>query len=326
MKYCFTIVLVMLTFLTSVGNIPNNMPMKMELIKDVCVYNMNTHSAFTSLCEYNGEMYLAFREAHHHRETTDDKGVIKIMKCKGGNWSVVETLRKEGIDLRDPCILAFNGELRIYTANGLYSKLVDGKWSDWYRISHNVSHPITIWKIRQHKNVLYSIGYKKGEWPVLIKSLDGNKWDYVNTIKIGGDATEADLSFCGDTMFACIRINNPLGSNSMWGVGTFPFENIIWTMMDVSISSPELFYDENNGFIILSGREYETNYSRIKSIKVPIYYVNKNGSIKNSMQLETGNNGDKGYPSFCVSGDTLYMSYYTGYKETEIRLSSFRFK
>ena len=295
-------------------------------VRDTIVYDKGNHAAFTTIEEWQNSLYMAFRTADSHLPKTDNLGKIVLLKNEGNGWQEECVFEKEGIDLRDPFLIKWNGKFMLYTL-GYYSILTDNGWTKLGRIKHNAPYALNIWKKRPYKNKLYGIGNAGGKWPILLCSVDGINWEVVTTYKIGGDASEADLCFIGDTLYTCIRIDTPVGSNSMWGKSHFPFTKTEWKLMDKSIASPELIKVSDDLFL-LSGREYILHSDDGNdSINVSIFTVDKNGKIKNRFLIDQEENRDKGYPSFCIKNGTYYMSYYTGtYDKTAVKLYQFYIK
>ena len=79
--------------------------------QDIC-YNLqriwgdgSTHCAFTSLIEYKGKYYCAFREGFSHifNEKGEADGRIHIISSPDGDkWETAAIIAKAGFDLRDP--------------------------------------------------------------------------------------------------------------------------------------------------------------------------------------------------------------------------------
>ncbi len=289
-----------------------------NVIKDTCIYNKNTHAAFTSLEKYGDCLYLAFRDASHHSETPTDKGRIRILKNMKGEWLNDTVFEKKGVDLRDPFVFKWGNKMYLYT--WLYfSEFKEGKWSEFYRVEHNAYHHLRIWKFREYKGELYGIGNSGGKWPMLLKSKDAKKWEVIDEFKLGGNASEADMVFIGDTMYICIRVDNPTGSNSMWGKSKYPFSSTSWTSMDISVASPEMIL-HNDSTILLAGREYDYELStNSRKQNVSIYTLNQDGEVKNKY-IVNSEGADQGYPSFLrIKKNQYLMSYYTGNEKTVIR-------
>lgn len=288
---------------------------RIDIISNTKVYDNSNHAAFTSLEDWEGNIYLSFREASFHRATKTDKGVIRILRKDGNKWRSFQTLRINGVDLRDPYFIKYKNRFLLYTT-GYVSEFTSKGWSELSEVKHNASHRISIWKVREFNGVLYGIGNCYEKWPLLMKSEDGINWNVVNVFRIGGNASEADLVFAGNKLYTCIRIDSPIGSNSMWGVSEYPFLDFHWTMMDVSVASPEMCLIDKST-ILLAGREYTYNNS-IKS-QVSLFTLGLNGKVlERTVVDDTGT--DQGYASFCRVKNTYLMSYYTGIERTSIRL------
>ena len=294
---------------------------RIDIISNTKVYENSNHAAFTSLDEWGGNIYISFREASFHRATKTDKGVIRILRKEGNKWSTFQTLRINGVDLRDPYFIKFKNKFLLYTT-GYVSEFTKNGWSELSEIKHNARHRISIWKVREFNDVLYGIGNCYEKWPLLMKSDDGINWNVIKEFRIGGNASEADLVFADNKLYTCIRIDSPIGSNSMWGVSEYPFIDFQWSMMNVSVASPEMCLVDK-GTILLAGREYTYNKS-LKS-QVSLFSIDMNGKVLERIVVDnTGT--DQGYASFCKVNNIYNMSYYTGKENTSIRLLSFLIK
>lgn len=296
----------------------------LTIVKDTCIYYNNNHVAFTSLEEWQGDLYLAFREAGSHEATSTDNGLIRVLVKKDDKWETQHVFYCNDQDLRDPCFVKWNDRFLVFTSYH-YSELIDGKWTPLKRILHNASHHIYIWKIRPYKNELYGVGYCMGKWPLLLKSSDGENWSVIDEYQLGGDATEADLLFVKDKLYICFRIETPYGSNSMWGQSKYPFTDTKWTKMSISVDSPELtLYSKRT--ILLSGRECYYNKNRkMVERRVSLFAIDNNGVVKDS-KIINAESRDQGYCSFCRQDKRNFiMSYYAGStNNTKIRILSFR--
>lgn len=295
----------------------------LKIINDTCIYDKNNHAAFTAMEEWNGHLYVAFREAKSHFATDTDKGTIRVLKKNKRRWVTDKVFVEEGKDLRDPCFVKWKGKLAVYSI-ARYAELTDKGWSDFTKLKTDANHYVNIWKVRNYKDTLYCIGNYGDYWPVLMNSTDGINWHVIDEFRIGGDASEADLCFVGDSLYICLRIDKPIGSNSLWGKSAYPFDKTQWSLMDVSVSSPEMIqYSDNT--ILLAGRERDFHQVEAKKATyVSLFAVDMDGNIKEKYVVDN-NSGDQGYPSFYKdNNDNYYMSYYTGQGQTSIRLLTFK--
>lgn len=295
----------------------------LKIIDDTCIYDNSNHAAFTAMEEWQGQLYVAFREAGSHFSTDTDKGVIKVLKKERRGWVTDKVFVEEGKDLRDPCLVKWKGKLALYSI-ARYAELTNKGWSDFTKLKTDANHYVNIWKVRNYKDTLYCVGNYGDYWPVLMNSTDGINWHVIDEFRIGGNASEADLCFVGDSLYICLRIDKPIGSNSMWGKSAYPFDKTQWSLMDVSVSSPEMLqYSDNT--IFLAGRERD--YHQVEAKKatyVSLFAVDMDGKIKEKYVVDK-NSGDQGYPSFYKDEKgRFYMSYYAGHRHTSIKLFSFQ--
>jgi len=295
-----------------------------EVISDTCIYNHNNHSAFTSLINFDNSLFLAFREGEGHHTTRENKGKIRILENNSGVWETNTIIHKDNWDLRDPCLVKFNNQLYVFTSHH-YSKLTEKGWTDLTEIKYiNNQYPVNLWKVREYNNELYGIGHSMGKWPLLLKSKDGQNWTVIKQFKIGGNATEADLLFDKDELYVCFRVETPDGSNSLWGKSSYPFNSFEFTMMDISIASPEMI-KYSKKIILLAGRETVCLDNGKKERLISLFALNKRGQVKARYVVEHDNE-DIGYPSFNIQdgSNRIIMSYYTGNNKTSIRLFTFK--
>ena len=82
------------------------------------------YSAFTSIAEFHGKYYVAFREAGGHIWDSKGKaeGEIRIISSKDGNeWKSVALLSKKEFDLRDPKLTVTpDGKLLVTMGGSVY--------------------------------------------------------------------------------------------------------------------------------------------------------------------------------------------------------------
>lgn len=298
----------------------------LKIIDNSIVYDNNNHAAFTSMEEWQGNLFVAFREGSAHHASDTDKGKIRVMQKTRLGWKSQKVLSLDGVDLRDPDFLKLNGRFFLYTLDMRYSEMTPKGWTDLKPIVNNGPGKPVIWKKRIHNGVAYGIGYRWNNWPLLMKSEDGVTWDVVSEYRIGGNANEADMVFVEDTMYVCFRVDTPSGSNSIWGKSVYPYTECQFIVMDISLASPELMALSDDTFL-LAAREYDyNNLSGIRFIYISLFEVDKEGKIKERYVVEK-KSGDQGYPSLFKAGnDRYYMSYYVGDGNTSIRMLTFELK
>lgn len=286
------------------------------------VYDNNTHSAFTGLVSHKGKLYLSFREGNAHRPATSaDYGVIKILVNNGTSWTESAVIKDENKDLRDPFLIEMEGKLRVYigynTFEGdryqhsgtVYSDFDGNRWSEVKPVTHDVPHIVWLWKVRFFDEIYYSVAYLEGEKPALLSSTDGINWKTVTLFNLEGVLSEADMGFVGNTMYVCLRKDQPVGSRSWWGVSKYPFDSFSWTEMTSCIESPELARLPYSNLLLLAGRE---RVQDSETVNVSLFSATPEGELNRISTLLSEDGGDRGYPGMAVVGNKLYCSYYSG--------------
>lgn len=132
------------------------------------------------------------------------------------------------------------------------------------------------------------------------------------------------MVFVEDTMYTCIRIDTPVGSNSLWGKSKYPFTSCNWTVMDVSVASPEMIKHSDSVFL-LAGREYDYHNKEGNDARyISLFVLDRNGIVQDRVLIDK-HTTDQGYPSFVKKKNKQYaMSYYVGSNTaTKVRLLTF---
>ena len=303
------------------------------LLSNNIIYKNDNHNAFTSLIEYKGKKYLAFREGNSHRPSSKENyGHISIIQENKENWVKITDLFHPDMDLRDPFFICIDDHLRLYCgynqfvnnnyqhSGTVYSDLTETGWTEFTEINHDAPHIIWLWKIRKYNDLYYGIGYLEGEKPILLKSRDGISWSTVTEFQLEGMLTEADLCFISDTMYVCMRQDTPLGTPSHWGIAKYPFKDFKWSKMNICVHSPELYCIPESNQIILAGRIISD-----KVVSVSVFECNRLGNVRQLFDLYSNGSGDMGYPSIDKYNDEIWFSYYYGIaSKTVIGLTIFK--
>lgn len=302
------------------------------LLSNDIIYKNDNHNAFTSLIEYKGDKYLAFREGNAHRPSSiENYGHISIIHENKGTWVKDFDLFHPDMDLRDPFFISIDGHIRLYCgynqfvdekyqhSGTVYSDLTEKGWTEFTQIKHDVPHIIWLWKIRKYNDLYYGVGYLEGEKSVLLESKDGISWVTVTEFQIEGVLTEADMCFLNDTMYVCMRQDTPHGTPSHWGVAKYPFRDFKWSKMNLCVHSPELYCIPESNQIILAGRLISDEV-----VSVSVFWCNRLGKVKQMFDLYS-NTGDMGYPSIGRYNNEIWLSYYYGIpSKTVIGLAKFK--
>jgi len=181
------------------------------------------HNAFTDITFFEGQFYLAFRNAISHCSPPPSVGKIIVLKSSDGiSWEREAILKVPGFDNRDPKFLQVGRQLMLYApcvtlskpdcvVTYGFEKIGRGKWSKPFKCS-----PGVFWRPRKWRDQYVVAVYG---WPdktaavKLLSSKDGYTWKVTSNIlpyETGGN--ETDLFVENDKLIAFSR-TDPLVEN-----------------------------------------------------------------------------------------------------------------
>ena len=296
-----------------------------SMVSNDVIYDNNNYAAFTTLTEYKGTQYVAFREGPRHGAySAEDFGAIRVLRNSNGRWESCAYIKDPDKDLRDPCFVEVNGNLRIYLGyaameqgmvnfkGSAFVDLMDGHGDKIQTIKHDLPHIAWLWKVRKYDGKYYSVAYAtEGGNPFLLTSEDGIDWKTITEFKIDdNNLSEADICFVDKTMYVCLRKDKPVNDPSYWGVAEYPFTDFQWKKMESHIESPELITLPYSNSLVLAGREITDNVAFVSLFRVSV-----DGKLSRIAALagENGGGTSKGYPSLLFADGKLFYSYYAAY-------------
>ncbi|MBR5391670.1 MAG: hypothetical protein IK148_02265 [Prevotella sp.] len=289
--------------------------MAQPVISSTRIWNKAPHNAFTSLIEYQGNLYCAFREGLSHvNKAGGDDGRIRILKSKDGNqWKSVGLLYQKGLDFRDPFLsITKSGELMVSfggvkyhpgqtTVYHTYATIFKrGRLLPIYQLNTRLKRD-WLWRIRWYEGKAYSFNYLSGFR--LMKSDDGKLFDTVKRFSIPLTPSEADFVIKDNHVFVVLRRNDTdiclLGFGSLDG-------NIKWK------ESPLTFYGPNllqlmDGKVVLFAKTLN-KFSKQKELGV-YQYINNSFIQIASFPFR----GDGGYCGSIERRDSIYVTYYSSH-------------
>lgn len=291
-----------------------------------CIWDKDSHCAFTSLVKYNNKYYCCFREASTHIPINNEEyGKIRILESIDGcNWYSVDLIEDKECDLRDPQLnITPDGKLMLLCGSSSFnSKGIFGANNSrvYFYDSNFIKSPHSeilidgicrkewLWKITWYDNIAYGIAYSGGDTNslLLVKSTDGVNYSSVSDFDIAGN--EADITFIDKQMLVvCRSIDHT--DNGYIGYSSPPYDEWEWNQLNHLVQSPELINIE--GTIILAGRG---------ASGATIYTIN---NCEVSPKLVLPSDGDAGYPGLIYDNENnkLWMSYYTTPSTTQIYLA-----
>lgn len=315
---------IVFALLLSINILAQNSPEHDAILSVERIWDRAAHNAFTSLIDFNGKLYCAFRESNGH--VSDINGSIRVISSDDGqNWRSVALISELGIDLRDPQ-LSITPDNKIMLNTG-GSKYTGGKleamgpkvsFSDSQGTSFSPLRSIFIdeviktekdwlWRATWHNGKVYAGVYQpsKDKSVQLVVSEDGINYNYITTFDVS-QGNETTLRFrTNDEMVAVVR----RGGNNNGAIGNSvpPYKNWKWNALDKKLGGPDMLLPEN-GTIICATREYLTSEQ-----KTILLQVDLNGSTTKLLTLPSG--GDCSYPGLLLKDNTLLVSYYASHEE-----------
>lgn len=282
------------------------------------IYKGQPYAAFTGLTYYKNCFYCVFREGLNHVDGSGrNNGIIKIIRSEDGKeWSLMDSLKIEGWDMRDPSILITrDGRLQVL-AFGHVRK--DGKYlclksyvsiSDTIGLKFSPLEPIVfnnklewnkgnvVWDLKQIDNTLYGFTYRPKF--ALVSTQDGMSFDLLQEFDIDGDPNEADLCASGNTMYAIARRDGMHAIAGKCCKGSSVWQ---WKDCGFEVGGPDII--DIDGQIYVCGRSYDQEEQH-----TTLFKLNKQ-SLQLNRVFDLPSYGDCSYPGMLVHEGNLYISHY----------------
>lgn len=290
------------------------------------VYSDGRHNAFTSLVQWQGRLYLAFRSATSHVSPENPDGQIRILASDdgGASWIQVALLSFPGLDLRDPKLLATEKALYVHTFGYMNPYRRDANVSatlDGYSFTDPVraadEDNLVIWWPVYYKNEFWGAGYryhgnKKDIRSILLHSADGWRWTAESLIYDVPWACETTLHFDSEgTAYAMVtnagyRLNPP-SSNGHPVLATAKPPYMEWQYREMDIRMSGLATFPWHDTFLLVGRAHDED-----DFHTAAFIIDGN-RLRRLFTLPSG--GDTAYPGIVRDGDSLLISYYSSHEE-----------
>ena len=322
-KICFSQVLFLLVF--SLNCIAQNSAAHDALISVERIWDRAAHNAFTSLIEFDGKMYCAFRESNGH--VSDINGTIRVIASDDAqNWYSIAHIFEVGIDLRDPQLsitpdhrIMLNIAGSVYSDNKLVSMTPKVSFSNSKGEAFSMPQNIFLdpkvktgmdwlWRATWHNGKTYAGVYQpsKKKSVQLVMSDDGIHYDFVTTFDIT-DGNETTLRFKkNNDMVAVVRRSGT--KNGAIGLSAPPYKNWSWNALETPLGGPDLILLENN-LMLCATREHMAN----DNTRTIISKVSLDGETTKLLTLPSA--GDCSYAGFLKRDNDLFVSYYSSHEE-----------
>ena len=255
-------------------SISQNTPEHNAILSVERIWDRAAHNAFTSLIEFNGKMYCAFRESNGH--VSDINGSIRVIATDDNqNWYSVAHISEVGIDLRDPQLsvspdnrIMLNIAGSVYTSGALESMIPKVSFSDSNGTTFSQPRDIFLdtkiktgmdwlWRATWHKGKAYAAVYQpsKNKSVQLVVSDDGINYNFITSFEvIQGNETTLRFKETNE-MVAIVRRSGDL--NGAIGVSAPPYKKWKWNNLGTPLGWTRFNYP--------SKRPYALCYERIST-------------------------------------------------------------
>ena len=294
------------------------------------------HSAFTDMVEWDGKIFLTFREGINHQPSSPSEyGSIRIlMSATGLHWENVGLITDEDYDLRDPK-LSVTPDNRLMILYATINRQLQSGDKTINKVSflqkegesYIFTQPIPIchqdymaqsswlWRVTWCDDQAYGVSYSLSDekrflyTSYLLVSQDGIHYDRITTLMDHAEQgiSEACVDFPEkDRMRVIARGGN--AGNGYIGYSQKPYQEWIWYTLDVMLCGP-VVYKLSDGTTLIAARSYieTTPY-------IMLYKLTSENTLTCIDQFErTGD--DMGYPSIIEQDGRLLISYYTDFSD-----------
>jgi hypothetical protein len=286
---------------------------------------------FPDIVFYKGTMFISYREASAHSDSTSlGRVVILESEDDGESWEEAAILLMPGADLRDPhfCILA---DGRLMLNGGIGGKQGKGSWKGKRRGTYVAfsddgiewTIPMEIfdgrdewmWRGTTHTDgYTYGIVKEQGEgryrnlpelqYSRLVRTRDGIHYNVITELQSKDIPNEATIRFAPDNTAYIIHRMNDYG---LFGKSRPPYEDWQWHRIG-KIGGPNLIH-LHDGQWLVGGRVYDEDDNR----KMQLGRIDvEKGDYFPLVDLPSG--GDCSYPGFLIYKERLLVVYYSSHE------------
>lgn len=288
----------------------------------------DTYCSFTSLVKRKDSYFLAFREGTSH-VSAGDYGVIRVLQSKNcTDWTLVHTVEKKEVDLRDPNLSIMpdsrlllvcggrklredgNYETRTYssveTVNGTFDEAVQARMDTL----STYGTCAWIWKITWNGENGYGVCYRSDinvdSSITLFKTKDGRNFDYVSEIPLGAKPSETKLQFLSDgTCVAFIRCSLDK-ENGYFAKSVPPYKDWQFKILDIHIAGEDFIVQDDKYVVLVSRQSY------YEGDKTCVFWGDLDGNLRWNFILPARLKGDDtSYAGIIDDGDKYVISYHT---------------
>ena len=289
------------------------------------VYSDGLHNAFTGMTRFDERVFICFRSSEDH--VAPGGGIRVIASDDLDDWETAHFVSEPTLDYRDPKLVCFDGELRVYFAGVPFR---DGRPDSARRASMVVRskdgqhfgkpEPLTglpkgvwLWHVASHDGLLYGTGYSRAKnglyLGTLFRSNDGIAWERLVEIPSPGNETFLDFDKNG-ILWLLVRRQDQ-GNVLVLCRAQAPYETItIERQMPMALGGPFVKRLEH-GWIIIT-RQWDPPGRR--NLRTEIFWLADGAERPRSItRLPSG--GDTSYAACLdVSPGRAIVSYYSSHE------------
>lgn len=295
---------------------------QMNPVRITKIYQDGNHNAFTTLVNFQGRFFCAFRSGERH--VFGENGSIKVLVSSDAQqWELFEELQSAKYDLRDPKLsVTSDGRLMLlvggseYVEKDLISQQTHVSFLEGRQFSPLV--PVIIdaairtgrdwlWRVTWRDGKGYGVVYEGiNKSASLVETEDGVHYRLITKLDVDGRPNEATVRFLenGDM---CIMQRREEGNQlGFWGISEKPYLEWNWRPMKFRLGGPDVMVLDD--YTILAGtRTYAEEGNRTS-----ILAGNRFGDFDVIFEVPSG--GDCSYPAFLENGEDILMSYYSSHE------------
>jgi len=289
------------------------MTMDLRLTRARRIYSDGQHNAFTGLTRFGESILVCFRSGATH--VSWDGAIRAIASTDGETWTPVAHKTMDGVDLRDPKIVAFNGAAMLYCGGRapdaplrcFVSIAPDGQAFGELKPLAGLPEGHWLWSVRPLGDRLYGAAYHDTH-AVLLRSADGVAWEEVVDFPIWSDEVAFDFDAQG-RLWALVR-EDWQGCVPALCVAEPPYTSFSSvTRLPIRLQGPML--KRLDGACVIVGRRWDEPGRR--NLRSDVFVLEDGQDLRYVRALPSG--GDTSYAGWLDDGPGRgLISYYSSHE------------
>ncbi len=288
------------------------------------------HNSNTDLIWWKGRFYLVHASSPWHFASERCRLVLH-RSTDARAWEQIATFQVSGQDIRDPKLAAVGGRLFLYVLKNVdwnpepyttaFATSADGV--EWTPLKDVDPSGWLFWRPKTRDGLTW---YVPAYWwqhgkSALLKSTDGEAWQWVSVIHEGDRNDETDFEFLPDGRILCtarLEVSDSIfgdaEASTLIAVSNPPYTQWTSTKSRVTrLDGPDLF--SHKGVVYAAGRHnpgaprFGRRIGSVLGKKRTALYAVRQDGLTHLTDLPSC--GDTSYAGVVLQGDDVYVSYYT---------------